>query len=87
MPRTSSAKKALRQNIRRNALNTKRKGELKNVIKKFERALTAKDKTSAVESLRLTYKQVDKLAKIGFVKKNKAARIKSRLAKKLAGLS
>jgi len=87
MPRTQSAKKALRQNIRRRAINLRRKRELKNVLKNFERALGAKNKEAAAKTLSAVYKRTDKLAKVGFLKKNKASRIKSRLSKKLAKLA
>jgi small subunit ribosomal protein S20 len=87
MPRTKSAKKALRQNARRRVFNLRRKREIKTVIKAFEKALIAKNKETATIALSAVYKKTDKLAKVGFLKKNKAGRIKSRLSKKLARLS
>ena len=55
-------------------------------MKAFSKALASKDKSATSEALRDVYKKVDKLAKVGFLKKNKAGRIKSRLSKRLAGL-
>ncbi|HXF44252.1 MAG TPA: 30S ribosomal protein S20 [Candidatus Paceibacterota bacterium] len=84
MPRTKSAKKALRQNIRRRSRNVSRKNRMKGVIKDFRQALAAKDQAKAREILPKLYKTLDKLAKVGFVKPNKAARLKSRFSRKLA---
>jgi len=72
MPITKSAKKALRQNIRRRKMNVKRKSELKAVIKQFKKTR---------ENLSQVYKKLDKAAKTGLIKKNKASRLKSRLSK------
>ena len=77
MPITSSAKKALRQNIRRRAVNLSRKKTLLEVVKKFK-------KTPGIEELKLVYQKLDKAAKAGLIKRNTAARLKSRLSKKLS---
>ena len=83
MPKIQSAKKALRQNARRRALNLARKKELKNVIRGFERLIKAKKTNEAEKQLSLAYKKLDKLAKVNFLKKGAADRLKSRLSKKL----
>ena len=83
MPLTQSAKKALRQNIRRRLINLKRQAEMKVVVKGFKKLLADKKHDEARNYLSLVYKKLDKLAKVGFIKRNKAARLKSRLAKKL----
>ena len=77
MPITSSAKKALRQFESRRARNQVWKEKLKDAVKK-----AASEKSPA--SLSAAYKIIDKSAKKGLIKKNKAARIKSRLAKLLS---
>jgi len=82
MPKTSSAKKALKQNKTRNARNDARKTKLKIVIKSFRRSLSA-SKDEAKTKLAETYKTIDKMAKVKLIKKGKANRMKSRLAKKL----
>ncbi|MBI5421120.1 MAG: 30S ribosomal protein S20 [Parcubacteria group bacterium] len=79
MPNTTSAQKALRQSLTRRAKNITKKIAMKTAIKKL---VQTKDKTEKVGSLSLTYKSIDKAAKSGVIHKNKAARIKSRLAKK-----
>lgn len=84
MPRIKSAKKALRQNIRRRRKNIVRKNELKEAVKNYSRLLLQKKSAEAAEALQNAYKKLDKMAKIGFIKPGKADRLKSRLAKKLA---
>ncbi len=83
MPIIKSAKKALRQNIRRRKTNLKRKTELKSVIKEYKKIVGAGDKEKAKENLSQVYKKLDKAAKVNLIKKNKAARLKSRLSKLL----
>lgn len=84
MPIKKSAKKALRQSVKRRARNIKRKEVMKSEIKKVKK-LKAEDKTKeAAVSLSLAYKAIDKAAKKGVIKKKAAARKKSRLAKSLA---
>lgn len=76
MPITSSAKKALRQAGRRREANREWKDKLKDAVKKANG-----EKTAAAVSF--AYKIVDKSAKKGIIKPNKAARLKSNLSKLL----
>jgi len=84
MPITKSAKKALRQNIKRRAENKARKRSLKTLIKDARAAAAQSDrgKKEAIEPS--IYKALDKAAKSGLIKKNSAGRKKSRLTKLLA---
>jgi len=84
MPIIKSAKKALRQNIRRRKINVKRKTELKSVIKQFKKLVAEDKKEEAQKYLSQVYKKLDKSTKVNLIKKNKASRLKSRLSKKLA---
>lgn len=79
MPITASAKKALRQNIRRRERNFARKKDLKEAIKELKRLILRKNSESALQQLSLVYKKLDKAAKVNLVKKNTASRLKSRL--------
>lgn len=81
MPITKSAKKALRQNIKRRAHNRKIKENLKSLIKKTRSLVAEKKNEEAKKLLPNLYKALDKAAKIGVVKKNTASRKKSRIAK------
>ena len=80
MPIIKSAKKALRQNIRRRKINLKRKADLKSVIKQYKK-LVSSNKEEAKKYLAQVYKKLDKSAKVNLIKKNKASRLKSRLSK------
>ena len=81
MPITQSAKKALRQNIRRRKRNLERKIALKAVIKQYKKLIAEGKKEEAAKQLSQVYKKLDKAAKVNLIKKNKAARLKSRLSK------
>lgn len=83
MPIIKSAKKALRQNVKRRAFNLERKAKVKEVIKKFRKLLAAGKTEEAQAYLPQVYKALDKVAKTGYVKSGRARRLKSRLAKKL----
>lgn len=87
MPNTKSAEKALRQNQRHRALNVQRKTSLKNAVKSFKKLVEEKKTQEAQAALAKVYKVVDKTAKVGFIKKNRASRIKSRSSKLLKKLS
>ena len=83
MPITKSAKKALRQSVSRRARNIARKDAYKGAIKTYKKFVASKETGEAATKLAAAYKALDKAAKTGAIKKNKASRIKSRLAKKL----
>ena len=73
MPVTKQAKKKLRKDKKREKRNLKIKSTFKKAIKKTKKNPSAKNLTEA-------RKVIDKAAKKGVIHKNKAARIKSRLA-------
>jgi small subunit ribosomal protein S20 len=81
MPITKSAKKALRQNERRKVFNLRRSKKMKSLIKKIREFAKAKKKEDALNILPKVYQAIDKAAKRGVIKKNTAARKKSRLSK------
>lgn len=71
MPIIKSAKKALRSSEKKRLANEKFKKELKEVLKKTNS-----------KNLNLAYSKLDKAVKKHLMHRNKAARLKSRLAKK-----
>ncbi|GIW66229.1 MAG: hypothetical protein KatS3mg095_0127 [Candidatus Parcubacteria bacterium] len=81
MPQKKSAKKELRKNIKRRIRNLKKKRLIKETIKNFLATLKDKNKDQAKEFLKLAYKHLDKAAKT-FMHRNKASRLKSKLAQK-----
>ena len=78
---TKSAKKALRQNKRRRIRNLKKRKEIKNLLKKVDKLIAEKRIDEAKKLLPQVYKILDKAAKTGLIKKNKASRKKSRMTK------
>jgi small subunit ribosomal protein S20 len=86
MPNTKSATKALRQSVRRRARNLATKNTYKAVVKDFRKATSTSAKKGA-EMLPMLQKKLDKAAKAGVIKPNKAARLKSKAAKLLAKAS
>lgn len=84
MPITSSAKKALRSSKRKRFFNLKRKNEMVNVVKEYKKLILAKKTNEAGKLVPKLQKAIDKATKRGLIKKNTAARKKSRLMKKLA---
>lgn len=81
MPITTSAKKALRSSLRKNAINDRTKKKLKEGAKTIQKLVVAKKWTEAKDSLSAAYSAIDKAAKSGVLKKNTASRKKSRLSR------
>ncbi len=79
MPRIKSAKKALRGSLRKRGKNIERKKALKLSVKTFKKA--AKGTKESAAALSQAYKKIDKSAKVGLIKKNKANRMKASLAR------
>lgn len=87
MPITRSAKKALRASSRREAQNLARKTSYKRAVKDVRKLAAEKRLDEAKAKLSLAFKSLDKAAKTNAITKNKANRLKSRLAKKIASTS
>jgi len=83
MPNTKSAEKALRQSRKRRARNLSRKTSYKDIVKEFRKTAPTDPKTALTMMAKLQ-QQLDKAAKTGIIKKNKASRLKSKAAKLLA---
>lgn len=81
MPITKSAQKALRGSKRKKVYNDRRSKAMKLAIKSVKKPLVDKNLTEAETNLVKAYKAIDKAAKRGIIKKNTAARKKSRLTK------
>lgn len=82
MPNIKSAKKRVKVNKTKAAANKSRKSNLKTVLKKADAACTTSAADKA-ETVKVAIKKVDQAAAKGLIHKNKAARKKSQLAKKL----
>jgi small subunit ribosomal protein S20 len=81
-----SAKKRVRQNARKRALNRSRRSQVKTQIKHLETALTKGDAAAAQEQFRLVAQKLDKVAATSAMHKKTAARKKSRLARRVNAL-
>lgn len=83
MPHTQSAKKRLKQSLRRKASNRSVKAELRTEIKQVRAAVAAGKLDDAKKELVTAQEKLDRAATRGVIHKNKAARVKSRLSKAL----
>ena len=81
MPITKSAKKALRQNKTRRERNLRRLDVLRDTLKKIKKLVAENKKEEAIKLLPTAYQAIDKACKTGVIKKNNAARKKSRITK------
>ena len=86
MAHSLSAKKRVRQNVRRKTLNKSRRSQVKTQVKRFEAVLSEGNAATAEEQFRATVKRLDKAGTTSTMHKKTAARKKSRLAKKLNAL-
>ena len=87
MAKTSSAKKAKRSSLRKRVFNARRKRTMHDAIKGLSKLIAIKNGKDAVTLLPAAYQAIDKAAKRGVIKANTAARMKSRLSKRLRGVS
>lgn len=79
-----SVLKRIRQNRKRYLRNKARKEKLKNAIKEFKKIA---NKEEALKLFPKVQSIIDKAVKVGIIHKNKAARIKSKLAAYITSLS
>ncbi len=82
-----SAQKRVRQEERRTEFNRKNKTRLRHSIRAMRKALTSKDATAANELLGATFSMIDRSARSGIIKRNTAARYKSRIHAKVKALA
>jgi len=83
MPLTKSAKKALRTDRSRKVINDLTRYKTKSALKTARLAVLAGGK-EAKSKVDTAYRELDIAAKKNVIHQNKASRLKSRLAKKLA---
>lgn len=87
MANTVSSLKRMRITERRTAINRSRKSRLRHQIRAVRRLMEQKDAQGASKILPATFSLVDRAAKWGIIKKNTAARYKSRITLRLRKLS
>lgn len=87
MANHKSAEKRASQNEKRRTRNRDHRSRMKTIIKKVETAVSAKESESAAGRLSAALRVLDKSASKGIIHRNKAARKKSRLTRKVNRLS
>ncbi len=87
MANIKSQIKRNKQNEKRRLRNKSVRSELKTRIKRVLEAAARGDDEAREELLRVATKRIDKAAAKGIIHKNKAARLKSRLHKKVRSAS
>lgn len=80
MPITSSAKKALRASKKKRVFNLRHREEVTGVVKDIKKLVSQGNKSEAMKLLPKAYAEIDKAAKTNAIKRNAAARKKSRLS-------
>ena len=83
MANTESAKKRIRQNIKRRGLNRWRLRTMRTAIKTFDKALSDGQLDAAGDAFKAASAVVDKNAQKGVIHRNQASRRKSRMSARL----
>ena len=86
MPIKKSAKKYMRVSAKKAVRNKKITGVFRNAVKKVREAVSTGKAEDAKNWLKIAVKSIDKAAQKGVIKKNAAARKKSRLNKLVKNL-
>lgn len=87
MANTFSSLKRARQTKRKTMVNRLRKTRLRHQIRAVRRLIEQKDPKAAQAALPATFSLIDRSAKWGVIKKNTAARYKSRITARLKALA
>lgn len=83
MANMKNAKKKVLTIAKETVNNNNYEASMKTAIKNVDKAIKNKDKDKANDDLKIATKRIDKAASKGVIKKNNAARNKSRLTKKV----
>jgi len=87
MANTASARKRIRQNLKRTARNQARKSRMRTFIKKVETAIAGGDKAAATEALRQAQPEMQRASGKGVIHANTVARKLSRLSARIKVLA
>jgi small subunit ribosomal protein S20 len=87
MANTPQAKKRIRRNANRAAINHSRISRIRTFIKAVESAIAKGQKKDAAEALKMAQPELARGVARGVIHKNTAARRISRLSKRVAALS
>lgn len=87
MANTASARKRIRQTLKRTARNQARKSRMRTFVKKVETAIASGDKTAAAEALRSAQPEMQRAAGKGVIHANTVARKLSRLSARIKAIA
>ncbi len=87
MAHTLSAKKRIRQTLKRTAMNRSAQARVRTLRKNLGEAVAANDKEAASAAYNLFASAIDKAAKNNSVPANRAANYKSKAAKAIASIA
>ena len=87
MANTPSAKKRIRNTLRKTDINKSRRSRIKTFVRKVEDALESKDAKAAMESLKAAQPEIMRGVTTGIFHKNTAIRKISRLSSRIKAIS
>ena len=87
MANTSSAKKRIRNTLRKTDINKSRRSRIKTFVRKVEDAIESKDAKSAMDSLKAAQPEIMRGVTKGIFHKNTASRKISRLSSRIKAIS
>ena len=87
MANTPSAKKRIRNTLRKTDINKSRRSRIKTFVRKVEESIDSKDAKSAMESLKAAQPEIMRGVTKGIFHKNTASRKKSRLSSRIKAIS
>ena len=87
MANTPSAKKRIRNTLRKTDINKSRRSRIKTFVRKVEDALESKDAKSAMDSLKAAQPEIMRGVTKGIFHKNTASRKISRLSSRIKSIS
>lgn len=87
MANTISSLKRMRQTKRKTTVNRLRKSRLRHQIRSMRRLIEEKNAKGAQAAVSATFSLIDRAAKWGVIKKNTAARYKSRITRRVQALA
>ena len=87
MANTPSAKKRIRNTLRKTDINKSRRSRIKTFVRKVEDALESKDAKAAMESLKAAQPEIMRGVTKGIFHKNTASRKISRLSSRIKSIS
>ncbi len=87
MANTPSAKKRIRNTLRKTDINKSRRSRIKTFVRKVEEFIESKDSKSAIESLKAAQPEIMRGVTKGIFHKNTASRKISRLSSRIKAIS